>query len=204
MILLLAIIVLGIGGGLPRLLSGGGSDREPVGLLTPGVQGTNPPAPPQLTPSTDSPGSTSTLSTPPVQTQRPGSAETASASEAAKSWAKIFYARTPSKETYAQLVDRAEQFTTSELAAAFSSAGDPTYDALAAGGGTSKVLSVIVTTPREGVAPVDTPTRVTRFVTVKVGTTGKNASEFDVPLLVTVIPQGNRWLVSAVDGGTGP
>ncbi|WP_133803123.1 hypothetical protein [Kribbella caucasensis] len=204
-IILLAVVVLGIGGGLPRLLGGDENGQEPVGLLTPGaVEGTNPPAPTQTGTSTDSPRATSSLSTPPIQTQRPGASETASANETATNWAKLFYARTPTNETYEQLVDRAEQFTTSELASSFSSAGDATYEALAADGGTSKVVSVTVVAPRPDVAPVDTPTRITRLVTVKVATTGKRASKFDLPLLVTVIPDGDRWLVSAVNGGTGP
>ncbi|GAA3126962.1 hypothetical protein GCM10010530_55400 [Kribbella aluminosa] len=122
----------------------------------------------------------------------------------ARSWANLFYARTPARETYEQLVARAAQYTTSELATTFSSAGDATYDALKADGGTSRVVSVTVTSPHPDTAPVDTPTRITRLVTVKVATTGKRAAQFDVPLLVTVVPDGERWSVSAVDGGTGP
>jgi hypothetical protein len=90
------------------------------------------------------------------------------------------------------------------LAANFSDAGDSTYEALKATGGSSRVVSVTVATPRPDTAPVDTPTRITRLVTVKVATTGTQAAQFDIPLLVTVVPEGSRWLVSAVDGGTGP
>jgi hypothetical protein len=142
--------------------------------------------------------------TPPIQTQRPGAAQTALADGTVRSWANLFYARTPASETYEQLVGRAAEFTTSELAATFSSAGDVTYDALKTSGGTSRVVSVTVTGPRPDTAPVDTPTRITRLVTITVATTGKSAAQFEIPLLLTVIPDGDRWLVSAVDGGTGP
>lgn len=201
-IVLLAVLVLGLGGGLPRLIGDGDDGEQPVGLLTPGPRGTDAPVP-QPTSSGIGPGDAS-FSTPPIQTQRPGATETLSATEAAKGWANLFYTRTPATETYEKLVDRASEFTTSELASSFSSAGDATYDALAADGGTSKVVSVAIVAPRPDTAPVDTPTRITRLVTIKVATTGKDASQFDIPLLVTVIPQGDRWLVSAVNGGTGP
>jgi hypothetical protein len=201
-IVLLAIVVLGIGGGLPRLLNGGSEDQGPIGLLTPAAPGTNAPVPTQMSSSTDGPSSS--VATAPIQTQRPGAAETASANETARSWTSLFYTRTPATETYEQLVDRAAQFTTSELATSFRSAGDATYDALKTASGTSRVVSVSVVPPRPDTAPVDTPTRITRLVIVKVATTGRGASQFDVPLLVTVVPEGDRWLVSAVNGGTGP
>jgi hypothetical protein len=51
---------------------------------------------------------------------------------------------------------------------------------------------------------VDTPSRITRLVTVTIDTTGKGARRFTLPLLVTVIPQDGRWVISAVNGGTGP
>lgn len=201
--MLLAVLVLGIGGGLPRLLNRG-SDNHPdsVGLLTPGGSGSEVPQPTGGLPTEQPEGPD--LSTPPPQTQRPGASQTASADQVARSWANLFYARTPATETYEQLVDRAATYTTSELATTFSSAGDATYDALKADGGTSRVVSVTVATPRPDTAPVDTPTRITRLVTVRVATTGKRAAQFDVPLLVTVVPDGTRWVVSAVDGGTGP
>ncbi|MFF1820454.1 hypothetical protein ACFVWG_24330 [Kribbella sp. NPDC058245] len=203
-IVLLAILVLGIGGGLPRLLNGGSKEREPVGLLTPNGAGTQLPLEPSQTSATSQGTTSSALTTPPPVTERPGAQQTAAADEVSRSWANVFYARTPVTETYGQLVDRAEQYTTSELAATFSSAGDATYDALKADGGVSRVVSVNVAAPRPDTAPVDTPNRITRLVTVKVATTGKRAAQFDIPLLVTVVPEGNRWLVSAVDGGTGP
>lgn len=201
-IVLLAVIVLGVGGGLPRLLNKNDSNQGSVGLLTPIAPGTELPQPTATT--TEASGSMSTDFTPPLQTERPGAAATASADQIADSWAKLFYARSPTTETYQQLVERAAQFTTSELATSFASAGDGTYDALAAAGGASKVVSVSVAAPRPDTAPVDTPTRITRLVTVTIDTTGKGARRFTLPLLVTVIPQDGRWVISAVNGGTGP
>jgi len=203
-IVLLAILVLGIGGGLPRLLNGGSNDRDPVGLLTPYSSDSQPPAEPSQTGSTSQGTLGTTQTVPPPETRRPGAQQTASADEVTRSWANVFYARTPATETYEQLVDRSSQFMTSELATTFSSAGDATYDALKSEGGASRVVSVNSAQPRPGTAPVDTPSRITRLVTITVATTGKRASQFDIPLLVTVVPEGDRWLVSAVDGGTGP
>ena len=201
-IVILAILVLGIGGGLPRLLNRGSEDRGPAVVLTPAAPGSEAPQPTQTSP-TQQPEATG-LTTPPPVTERPGASQTATANGAARNWANVFYTRTPANETYDQLVGRATQYMTSELATTFTSAGDATYDALKADGGSSRVVSVNVTAPRPDTAPVDTPTRITRLVTVKVSTTGKRAAQFDVPLLVTVVPDGTRWLVSAVDGGTGP
>ncbi|MGW6195109.1 hypothetical protein ACWF0M_03070 [Kribbella sp. NPDC055110] len=144
------------------------------------------------------------MTTPPPQTQRPGAEATAAADQIAKGWANLFYKRSPAAETYAQLVERAKRFTTPELADSFTASGDNTYDALRASGGTSTVLSVAVAQPRPGTAPVDTPTRITRLVNINVATTGKNAGQFAVPLLVTLVPDGGQWLVSSVDGGSGP
>ncbi|TDO69464.1 hypothetical protein EV651_101506 [Kribbella sp. VKM Ac-2571] len=203
-VVLLAVIVLGVGGGLPRLLGQKSEDQDPVGLLTPGASsvsesGTSQPSVSEITGSAAEP-----LTTPPPQTERPGVAATTAADTTARSWANLFYKRTPATETYEQLVDRASQFTTPELATSFASAGDATYDALRNSGGTSKVLSVAVAAPRPDTAPTDTPTRITRLVTVKVQTTGKDAGIFDVPLLVTLFREGDRWLVGSIDGGTGP
>ncbi|WP_133999701.1 hypothetical protein [Kribbella sp. VKM Ac-2566] len=203
-VVLLAVIVLGVGGGLPRLFGQKSEDQDPVGLLTPGASsvsesGASQPSVSEVTGSTAEP-----LTTPPPQTERPGAAATTAADTTARSWANLFYKRTPATETYEQLVDRASQFTTPELATSFASAGDATYDALRSSGGTSKVLSVTVTAPRPDTAPTDTPTRITRLVTVKVQTTGKDAATFDVPLLVTLFREDDRWLVGSIDGGTGP
>lgn len=203
-ILLLAVLVLGIGGGLPRLLHRGSEDQGPIGVLTPGGAGTEAPQAPGSPLSSGTPGATQSLTTPPIQTQRPGAMETNSADGTAKKWATLFYTRTPATETYGQLVGRAAEFTTSELESSFSSTGDATYDALKASGGTSRVVSIALGPPRPDTAPVDTPTRITRLVTITVATTGKDASQFEIPLLLTMIPEAGRWLVSAVDGGTGP
>lgn len=203
-IVLLAVLILGIGGGFPRLLGHASGDKEPVGVLTPGGQGTDLPQQTVGQPTETSSGPATSISTPPVQTARPGTTDIASAVSVARSWATRFYTRTPLTETYDQLVTRAAEFTTPELADSFSAAGDATYDALKADGGVSKVLSVAVAAPRPDTAPVDTPTRITKLVTVNIATTGKHASQFAVPLLVTVASDDNRWLVSSVDGGTGP
>ncbi|MEV8372543.1 hypothetical protein AB0P21_07380 [Kribbella sp. NPDC056861] len=203
--MLLAVLVLGIGGGLPKLLNRDGEKAQgPVGLLTPSGQGTEAPVPSSGPQSSDTPGSTQSVTALPLQSQRPGAEQTTSADTTAKNWANLFYARTPLSETYEQLVGRAAEFTTSELASSFSTAGDATYDALRTSEGTSKVVSVKVAAPRPDTAPVDTPTRITRLVTVTVATTGKDATQFEVPLLLTVIPEGDRWLISVVNGGTGP
>lgn len=116
----------------------------------------------------------------------------------------MFYTRQPARETYAQLVERAAQFTTRELADSFRASVDSTYGALRDSGGTSRVVSVSIVKPRPDTAPVDTPTRITRLVNINIETTGNDASRFAVPLIVTVTPDNGRWLVSAVDGGTGP
>jgi len=202
-VILLAIIVLGVGGGLPRLF-GRESGQEPVGLLTPTAPLVSVPGSPQPTVSETVGVPSDSLSTPPPQTQRPGAEATVAADTTARGWANLFYKRTPATETYDQLVDRAAQFTTIELAESFARAGDSTYDALRTAGGSSRVMSVAVAAPRPDTAPIDTPTRITRLVTVKVQTTGKGSGTFDVPLLVTVVRDGEKWLISAVDGGTGP
>ncbi|NIK60825.1 hypothetical protein [Kribbella shirazensis] len=203
-VILLAVIVLGVGGGLPRLFGQQSNDQGPVGLLTPSGGPVNESEVAQPTASETTSATTEPLTTPPPQTVRPGAAATAAADTTTRNWANLFYKRTPATETYEQLVDRATQFTTEELATSFASAGDATYDALRTSEGTSKVLSITITAPRPGAAPTDTPTRITRLVTVKVQTTGKDAATFDVPLLVTVFRDNERWLVGSVDGGTGP
>lgn len=93
---------------------------------------------------------------------------------------------------------------TDEVAASFAAAGDSTYEALKTDGGKSTVVAAPVTAPRANTAPADTPGRITRFVNVTINTTGKRAQRFDVPLLVTVIDQNGKWLISEVTGGTGP
>jgi hypothetical protein len=204
-IVLLAIIVLGIGGGLPKIL-GRDKTQEPVGLLTPAEPL---PLPTGLGTSGvptagDSSQPESTDSTPPVQTVRPSAVAIADASRVVNAWAKLFYTRNPSTETYDQLVTNASQYTTAEMAASFAAQGDSTYDALKAEGGTSNVFSAVVSAPKEGTAPTDTTTRVSRFVNVVIDITGKQPRRIAVPLLVTVVPQDSTWAISDVDGGTGP
>ncbi|MEV6270629.1 hypothetical protein AB0L64_25910 [Kribbella sp. NPDC051936] len=203
-VVLLAVIVLGVGGGLPRLFGKESNDQGPVGLLTPSGVAVNEPETSRTSVSAVPGSTTEPLTTPPPQTERPGAAATVAADNTTRSWANLFYKRSPATETYEQLVNRAQQFTTPELAASFASAGDATYEALRSSGGTSEVLSVTITTPRADTAPTDTQTRITRLVTVKIRTTGKDPGTFDVPLLVTVFRDEQRWLVGSIDGGTGP
>ncbi|WP_133977132.1 hypothetical protein [Kribbella voronezhensis] len=129
---------------------------------------------------------------------------TAKASEVVGAWAREFYTRDPAAEAYAALVARCAKYTTPEVAASFSSAGDPTYEALKNDGGKSTVLAALVSAPQPDAAPVDTPTRITRFVKVTINVTGKGAQRFDLPLLITLVSQNNQWLISDVSGGTGP
>lgn len=206
-VLLLAILILGLGGGLPRLLGGDdSSDKKPVGLLTPGGSVVLPTVPASSQTSSDLPSGapSSAQTTPPPETRRPGAEVTAKASEVVGAWAREFYTRDPAAEAYAALVARCAKYTTPEVAASFSSAGDPTYEALKNDGGKSTVLAALVSAPQPDAAPVDTPTRITRFVKVTINVTGKGAQRFDLPLLITLVSQNNQWLISDVSGGTGP
>lgn len=205
-VVLLVIIVLGLGGGLPRILGGDKPEREPVGLLTPAE-----PLPlPTYSSSTESPSATDsslpspTDSIPPVQTERPSADDMAEATQVVGAWAELFYTRNPSTETYEQLVAKASQYMTADLAASFTAQGDSTYDALEAEGGTSKVAAAPVSAPRDGTSPADTTTRISRFVGVVIDITGSQPRRFTVPLLVTLVSQGATWVISDVDGGTGP
>lgn len=207
-IVLLAVIVLGFGGGLPRLL---GRDDEtadtPVRLLTPAVpvgrptEGGTGQATSSALPSS---AATSTASVPPVMTERPSPAVIAAADRTASSWARTFYTRDPTAETYEQLVTKVDDLLTPEVAASFRAAGDPTYEALRADDGRSTVATVRVNAPGPGIAPVDTPTRISRLVTVVIDVTGKRPDRITLPQLVTLTPQGGEWVISDVNGGIGP
>jgi hypothetical protein len=207
LVVILAIVILGLGGGLPRLLGDKDTDGgSPVGLLTPGSTAGAPTVPSsnQLSPAAPS-ATTSALTTPPPETRRPSAQATASASGVVGAWARVFYTRDPSAEDYAALVGKASKYMTEEVASSFTSAGDPTYDALKADGGKSAVISAPVSAPPANAeAPVDTPERITRFVKVTINVTGKNAQRIDVPLLVTLVNQNGQWVISDVSGGTGP
>jgi hypothetical protein len=207
-VVVLAIVILGIGGGLPRILgnSDGDSDDQPVGILTPDNLPSRPKeSVPSATLESFSPTATTTsTSLPPVEIQRPSAAAMAIASHVVNNWAHRFYTRTPAAETYEQLVTRSAEFTTPELATSFAVAGDSTYDALKKSGGRSTVVAAPVTAPREGTAPVDTPTRISRLVTIVIDITGQQSGRITVPLLVTVIPLDAKWVVSDVSGGSGP
>lgn len=209
-VLLLAIIVLGLGGGLQRLLNGDEAAGEPVaGQTTNTDQPTDQPTGPDSTTSSEPSSSVSPSPSPspvgslPIATERPPANALTSANQVVASWARVFYTRTPALETYADLVERAAQYTTDEVATSFTAAGDSTYEALAADGGRSRVVSAPVSAPRPGTAPVDTPTRITRLVTISIDVTGKRAGRLVVPLLITVGLDRDRWVISDVTGGTG-
>lgn len=206
-VVVLAILILGLGGGLPRLLGGKSTnDGAPIGVLTPGRTVVLPTAPSNTLPAEPTPSATTTeLTTPPPQTQRASAESTALATDVVGAWARAFYTRDPSAETYAALVAKCAKYMTKEVASSFSSAGDPTYDALKKDGGKSTVIAWPVSAPPANAeAPVDTPTRITRFVKVTIDVTGKHAQRFDVPLLVTLVNQNGQWVISEVSGGTGP
>jgi hypothetical protein len=207
LVVVLAIVILGLGGGLPRLLGRESSgDGAPVGLLTPGRSVVLPTAPSNTQPGQESPQATTpTLTTPPPQTQRPSAESTALATDVVGAWSRAFYTRDPAAESYSALVAKCAKYMTPEIASSFTSAGDPTYDALKKDGGKSTVISAPVSAPPANAeAPVDTPARITRFVKVTIDVTGKNAQRFDVPLLVTLVNQNSQWVISDVSGGTGP
>ncbi len=201
-VILLGVIILGIGGGLPRII-GDGKSEQPVGLLTPQdrvplpTSGTTSQS--QLTA-----GPTSTLTTPPIETSRPSAAATATANDVVNAWAKRFYTRTPATQSYDQLVNDVARYLTADMAASFSAQGDSTYEALKSDGGTSSVVSATVASPKPDTAPTDTADRISRLVTIVINITGTKPQQINLPLLVTVVQQDGGWVISDVDGGTGP
>ncbi|MDX3003290.1 hypothetical protein PWY87_16500 [Kribbella solani] len=205
LVVVVAIVILGLGGGLPRLFGGKSKDEgTPISLLTPGRSVVLPTAP-ATQPNQPTAPSSSTLTTPPLQSQRPSGDAIALASDVVGAWSRAFYTRDPGTETYEALVAKCAKYMTPEVASSFTSAGDPTYDALKTDGGKSAVISAPVSTPPPNAeAPVDTPSRITRFVKVTIDVTGKHPQRFDVPLLITLSNQNGQWLISDVSGGTGP
>lgn len=105
-VVVLAILILGVGGGLPRLFGGKSTgDGAPIGVLTPGRSVVVPTAPSNTLPAQPTPSSTMPpLTTPPPQTQRPSAESTAMATDKVGAWARAFYTRDPSAETYTALV----------------------------------------------------------------------------------------------------
>jgi hypothetical protein len=214
-IVFLAIVVIGFGAALPRLLHGERAERPSVGLLTPApnvpagssaqTDTWSPESSPAATPTSPEPSSqpSSVPTSLPVTSDRASAAQVSAASQVVGAWARTFYTRNPATETYGQLVARAARYTTSAVADSFTSAGDSTYEALKAAHGSSRVLSATVTAPREGTAPVDTPTRITRLVSIKVQVTGSKPVQLTVPLLLTLVPQDSTWVISDVNGGAG-
>jgi hypothetical protein len=205
-VVILAVIVLGFGGGLPRLLGRDDPPGKDVGLLAPSPQPER--SAPTSDPSQSTPSSVLTpstsVSTPPVLTERPSAVVTAAATEVVTRWARMFYSRDPSAETYTDLVTKTSPYITDEVGESLSDAGDSTYEALKADGGKSTVAGVTVTAPRPDSAPVDTPTRISRLVTITIDITGKRPNRIQLPLLVTMIPEGTTWVISDVNGGAGP
>lgn len=200
-VILLGIVILGIGGGLPRIL-GKDESKEPVGLLTPAKPLPLPSASGGPEPTRSQP--TAGESTPPLQTERPSSTATLDSNEVVATWARGFYSRTPATESYDQLITRVSQYLTADMASSFTAQGDSTYDALKTDGGASRVVSAAVSAPKPGTAPTDTPSRISRFVNVVIDITGTKPQRITVPLLVTVVQQESSWVISDVDGGTGP
>lgn len=205
-VVILAIIVLGLGGGLPRLLRGDASPNPgDVGVLTPSrpPDQTQAPNAPQ---SSTTPSGPTTLqnSTPPILTERPSAAATTAVTTTLNAWARAFYTRDPSSETYADLIDKTAAYITSELGESLQSEGDSTYDALKSDGGKSTVTAVKVEMPKPDSAPVDTPTRISRLVSVTIDVTGKRPNRMVLPLLITLVPEGTSWVISDLNGGTGP
>ena len=201
-VVLLGILILGIGGGLPKIL-GKDEAKQPVGLLTPAGLPPLPTATGSSGPTTTEPSAT-TPTTPPLETSGPSPAAITDSNKLVTEWARKFYTRTPATQSYDQLVSSASQYMTADLAVSFTSQGDSTYDALKADGGTSKVVSATVAAPKEGTAPTDTPGRISRLLTVVIDITGSKPQRITVPLLVTVVQQDTGWAISDVDGGTGP
>jgi hypothetical protein len=201
-VVLLGILVLGIGGGLPKIL-GKDEAKQPVGLLTPAGLPPLPTATGSSGPTTTEPSAT-TPTTPPLETSGPSPAAITDSNKLVTEWARKFYTRTPATQSYDQLVSSASQYMTADLAASFTSQGDSTYVALKADRGTSKVVSATVAAPKEGTAPTDTPGRISRLLTVVIDITGSEPQRITVPLLVTVVQQDTGWAISDVDGGTGP
>ncbi|TCM38980.1 hypothetical protein [Kribbella sp. VKM Ac-2568] len=204
-IVILAIVLLGFGGGLPRLFGGDEPAGKDVGLLTPSLPPEQPaPSEPGSTPSQSTLPPTSENSTPPVLTEHPSALATSAAAAVATNWARTFYTRDPVAETYADLVDKTGPYITDEVGDSLVAAGDSTYDALKTDGGKSTVASVTVALPRPDSAPVDTPTRISRLLTVTIDVTGKNPDRIVLPLVITLVPEGTVWVVSDLNGGSGP
>jgi len=202
-VLLLAIVVLGLGGGLPRLFGGNEPDRGNVGMLTPSTSQPAQPTTGETNAPTRSVGTAPVIAPPPL-TQRPSAGATAAAAETARGWAQTFYTRNPASETYDALVTKASEFTTGDVSDSLRQAGDSTYEALKANQGTSRVVGVAVQLPKADSAPVDTPTRISRLVTITIDVSGKRPQQIVLPLLLTLAADGPGWVISDINGGTGP
>ena len=112
--------------------------------------------------------------------------------------------RNPATRSYADFVNDSAEYLTDELATSLIAQAHSTYEGLKAQSGTSKVVSANVTPPKPGTAPVDTAGRISRFVSIVIDITGSKPGRITVPLLITLVLQDNAWVISDVDGGTGP
>lgn len=206
LVVIVMVVILGLGGGLPKILGGGDDDKQPVGLLTPTTRPVPLPTASDTTSTSisEQPSVTPTQSTPPPETRRPPATAIADAVKVIQTWARVFYTRDPAAESYSQLINKTAEYVTPGVGASFAAAGDSTYDALKASNGRSTVVAAVVSAPRADVAPVDTEIRITRLLTVTIQTTGTKPQRFDVPLLITLISEEGKWLISEVSGGTGP
>jgi hypothetical protein len=127
-----------------------------------------------------------------------------SADDVVGKWARQFYTRNPANREYADFVNDAAQYMTDDLAAGFIAQGDSTYDALKVQKGTSKVVSANVSPPKPDTAPADTPGRISRSLIVVIDISGTKPGRITVPLMITLVMQEGTWVISDVDGGTGP
>ena len=205
-VVVLAIVILGLGGGLPRLLGGKGTDDgAPIGVLTPGrpvvlpTAPSNPAKPAHCIVRDDRAHHSAAADPAPV-----GEVDGNSHGRGRCLGASVLHTRSECGELCGAGGECAK-YMTEEVAASFTAAGDPTYEALKSDGGKSTVIAAPVSAPPANAeAPVDTPTRITRFVKVTIDVTGKHPQRFDVPLLVTLVNQDGQWKISEVSGGTGP
>lgn len=204
-VVVLVLVVLGASYAVPKWFTGDNGE-EGVTLLKPtepaagGITNRSPapsPAP------TKSPASTSSLA-PTFTPTIPAQLTPSTAGDMLLDWTREFYTRRPAQETYTELVNRLSPYLTDGVAETLKEAGDPTYDALGDSGGASRVGEVAITyPPKNGGAPADTPTRVTRRVIAQIIISGREPARFDLRALVTVVPDRGTWRVSAIAGATG-
>ncbi|MGZ0153712.1 hypothetical protein ACXJJ3_42050 (plasmid) [Kribbella sp. WER1] len=200
-VVVIVLVLAGVGYVVPKWIGkdsqAGGNDGGGVTILKP-TEGARGPA---ATTSTTSPSASGSASPTPVA---PARLNPVLVNGVIQAWAQAFYTRTPSTETYAQLVDRMEPYLTDDVRESLKADDDLTYEALAADGGASQVGKVTITVPPSGGgAPADTTTRVTRLLIARITVTGPKPDQFDLRELVTVVPDRGTWRVSAIAGESG-